>query len=276
MISLPCFLLLLPSPPTPVIFGIGPLTVSYFGLFVVLGIILGTWMTGRQLERLGYQRFLAIESLLFAVPCGVVGARLYYVLSEYAEQYASNPFPSVIKIWEGGLGLYGAVAGGFVGLFLFCRIRGISTLAFADAAAPGLALGQAVGRLGNYFNQELFGGPSDLPWAVYIAPQNRPVGFADVTSFHPTFFYEALWDALVCLVLLVVARRFSERLRAGDVFMLSVVLYSIGHLLVGTLRLDGAFVEGGYVRSDLLLSVALTLFFTFLLVGRTLRSRKLG
>ena len=167
----------------------------------------------------------------------------------------------------GGLGIYGAVAGGFLGLLLFSWYRGINALTFADAAAPGLALGQAIGRWGNYFNQELFGEPSDLPWAIYIAPLNRPTQFADATSFHPTFLYEALWDVLVCLVLLWVARRFSERLKAGDVFMLYVILYSLGRFLVETIRIDAAFVVGS-IRGNLLVSGVLALGFVLVLVLR--------
>ena len=261
----------LPSPPTPVVFDVGPLTLRYFGLCVVAGIIVGTWLTARQLAGRGYDGALALESLFFIVPFGLAGARLYYVATEYGEQYASNPLPSVIKIWEGGLGSYGAVAGGFVGLLLFCRFRRIDPLAFADAAAPGLVLGQAIGQWGNYFNQELFGRPSDLPWAVYIAPQNRPVQFADTASYHPAFLYEALWDVLVCLVLLWVARRFTDQLKAGDVFMLYVVLYASGHFLVETLRVDQAFLIRGSVSGELLVSGALALGFALPLLSRHAR-----
>jgi phosphatidylglycerol---prolipoprotein diacylglyceryl transferase len=264
-------LLSLPSPPTPVAFEAGPLTVRYYGVCVVAGIIVGTWLTGRQLASRGYDGALALESLFFVVPFGLVGARLYYIATEWGAQYAANPFPSVLKVWEGGLGIYGAVAGGFVGLLLFSWYRGISPLTFADAAAPGLILGQAIGRFGNYFNQELFGRPSDLPWAIYIAPQNRPAQFADATSFHPTFLYEAMWDVLVCLVLLWVARRFSERLRAGDIFVLYVVLYSVGYFLVGTLRVDETFLIGASVRGDLLVSGAFALGFALLLLLRHAR-----
>ncbi len=201
------------------------------------------------------------------VPLGIVGARLYHVVTEY-HRYTRNPFPKVLEGYAGGLGIYGAIAGGFLGLLLFSWYRAISPLTFADAAAPGLALGQAIGRWGNYFNQELFGRPSELPWAIYIAPQNRPVQFADATSFHPTFLYEAIWDVLVCLVLLWVARRFSERLKAGDVFMLYVGLYSLGRFLVETLRVDQAFLIGDSVRGNLLVSGALTLGFALLLLLR--------
>jgi phosphatidylglycerol:prolipoprotein diacylglycerol transferase len=161
-----------------------------------------------------------------------------------------------------------------VGLLLFCRFRRIDPLAFADAAAPGLVLGQAIGRWGNYFNQELFGRPSDLPWAVYIAPQNRPVQFADTASYHPAFLYEALWDVLVCLVLLWVARHFTDQLKAGDVFMLYVVLYASGHFIVETLRVDQTFLIGGSVSGELLVSGALALGFALLLLSRHARSSR--
>ena len=274
MIALPQALpalLSLPSPPSPVIFEVGPIALSYHGLFIALGIAVGTWLTARELARRGYDGALALGSLFFVVPLGFVGARLYHVLTEY-HRYTRNPFPKVLEGWEGGLGIYGAVAGGFLGLLLFSWYRGISPLAFADAAAPGLVLGQAIGRWGNYFNQELFGRPSDLPWAIGIAPENRPAEFADATSFHPTFLYEAIWDVLVCLVLLRVARRFSERLKDGDVFVLYVSLYSVGRFLVETLRIDAAFVVGSSIRGNLFVSGVLALGFALVLVLRHLRT----
>ncbi len=261
----------LPSPPSPIIFKVGPIALSYHGLFIALGIAVGAWLTGRELARRGYDGALALGSLFFVVPLGIVGGRLYHVATEY-HRYTRNPFPKVLEAHGGGLGIYGAVAGGFLGLLLFSWYRAISPLTFADAAAPGLALGQAIGRWGNYFNQELFGRPSDLPWAIYIVPQKRPAQFADATSFHPTFLYEAMWDVLVCLVLLWVARRFSERLKAGDVFILYVVLYSVGRFFVETLRVDQEFLIGDSVRGNLLVSGALTLGFALLLLLRHSRS----
>jgi phosphatidylglycerol---prolipoprotein diacylglyceryl transferase len=261
----------LPSPTSPIVFEVGPITLSYHGLLIALGIAVGTWLTARELERRGYDGTLALGSLFFVVPLGVLGGRLYHVATEY-HRYTRNPFPKVLETYDGGLGIFGALAGGFLGLLLFSWYRGINALTFADAAAPGIALGQAIGRWGNYFNQELFGQPSDLPWAIRIAPLRRPTEYADATSFHPTFLYEALWDVLVCLVVLWVARRFSERLKAGDVFTVYVFLYSVGRLLVETLRVDQAFMIGDSVRGNLFVSGALTLGFALLLLVRHSRS----
>jgi phosphatidylglycerol:prolipoprotein diacylglycerol transferase len=269
---MPLFLALfsLPSPPSPLIFEAGPLTLTYYGLFIALGVAVGTWLTERELAREGYDAALALEALFFVVPLGVAGARIYYVAANH-DVYA-KPLKTGLEVWNGGLNFYGALAGGLLGLLLYSRLRGISALAFADAAAPGLVLAQAVGRWGDYFNQEIFGRPSELPWAIRIAQENRPAQFADAASFHPTFLYESLWDALVCLALLWVARRFAGRLRDGDVFLLYVSLYSVGRLLLETLRVDPAFLVGGSIRGNLLVSGVLALVFALILFLRHSRT----
>jgi len=260
-------LAVLPSPPSPIIFEIGPLALRYYGLFIAIGIALGTWITGRELQRRGYDGALALDSLFFVVPLGFVGARLYHVVTDW-ELYASDPFPAVFAVWNGGLGIYGAVVGGFLGILLFSWYREIGPLAFADAAVPGLILAQAVGRWGNYFNQELFGRPSDLPWAIRIDPENRPTRFADAEAFHPTFLYESLWNLLVFFVLLWIARRFSERLKRGDMVLLYVSLYSVGRFFVESLRIDPAFIIGESIRGNLFVSSVLAIGFALILFLR--------
>jgi phosphatidylglycerol---prolipoprotein diacylglyceryl transferase len=170
MVAVPKLLLAsIPSPNFPVVFKVGPFALSYYGLFVALGIVVAIWLTGRELARKGYDGgySLAIESIFFIVPLGLVGARFSYVVANY-DLYATNPIPAVLEVWNGGLEIFGGLVGGFAGLLIFARLRGIGALAFADAAAPGVVLGQAIGRWGDYFNQELFGAPSNLPWAIHI------------------------------------------------------------------------------------------------------------
>ena len=261
--------LTLPSPPSPVIFEVGPFALRYYGLCIAIGVAVATWLTARELARKGYDGALALDALFFVVPLGLIGARVYHVITDY-DLYDGNPhsfFPGVFEIWNGGLGIYGAVVGGFLGLLLFARIRGINPLVLADAAAPGLILAQAIGRWGNYFNQELFGRPSSLPWAIEIAPENRPSGFASEVAFHPTFLYESIWNVLVCFILLFVARRFANSLKNGDIALLYVCLYSVGRFFVETLRIDPAFLIGDF-RGNLFVASVLALTFALILFLR--------
>jgi phosphatidylglycerol---prolipoprotein diacylglyceryl transferase len=261
--------LTLPSPPSPVIFEVGPFALRYYGLCIAIGVAVATWLTARELARKGYDGALALDALFFVVPLGLIGARVYHVITDY-DLYDGNPhpfFPGVFEIWNGGLGIYGAVLGGFLGLLLFARIRGINPLVLADAAAPGLILAQAIGRWGNYFNQELFGRPSSLPWAIEIAPENRPSGFASEVAFHPTFLYESIWNVLVCFILLFVARRFANSLKNGDIALLYVCLYSVGRFFVETLRIDPAFLIGDF-RGNLFVASVLALTFALILFLR--------
>ncbi len=258
--------LTLPSPPSPIIFEAGPFAMRWYGLFIALGIAVATFVTSRELARRGYDGALALDALFFVIPLGFIGARVYHVLTDY-DLYADDPFPGVFEVWNGGLGIYGGVVGGFLGVLIFARVRGISPLMFADAIAPGLILAQAIGRWGNYFNQELFGRPSDLPWAIRIAPENRPEGFQDAASFHPTFLYESIWNVLVFFVLLYVARRFASRLKNGDVFLLYVSLYSVGRFFVESLRIDPAFLLGDF-RGNLFVASVLALTFALIFLLR--------
>jgi phosphatidylglycerol---prolipoprotein diacylglyceryl transferase len=261
--------LTLPSPPSPVIFEVGPFALRYYGLCIAIGVAVATWLTARELARKGYDGALALDALFFVVPLGLIGARVYHVITDY-DLYDGNPhsfFPGVFEIWNGGLGIYGAVIGGFLGLLLFARLRQVNPLVLADAAAPGLILAQAIGRWGNYFNQELFGRPSSLPWAIEIAPENRPPSFTNEATFHPTFLYESIWNVLVFLILLFVARRFADSLKNGDIALLYVCLYSVGRFFVETLRVDPAFLIGDF-RGNLFVASVLALTFALILFLR--------
>ncbi len=273
-------LLSLPSPPSPNIFeipemfGLGPFPLRYYGLCIALGIIAATWLTTKELARKGFEETLAVDSLFLIVPLGFIGARAYHVITDY-DLYQDDPFPAVFLVNNGGLGIYGGVVGGFLGLLIFCRVKGISTLAFADAIAPGLILAQAIGRWGNYFNQELYGRPSKLPWAIEISAENRqsvPDKFADATTFHPTFLYESIWNLIGCFLLLYIARRFSGWLLDGDLMMIYVSFYSVGRFFVEALRIDPAFLIGGTIRGNLFVSSILALGFLMIVLLRHSRS----
>ncbi len=189
-----------------------------------------------------------IWCLIFAI----IGARLYHVLTpspSMAEigintplDYFRNPL-ELINFRRGGLGIYGGLAGGLIGLFIYTRRARIPLLAWADIAAVGVALGQAIGRWANFFNQELYGGPSNLPWAVTIDPSYRLPEFADVSRFHPAFLYESLWSLLAFLLLLYLARRDDDRIMPGDLFALYLILYAVGRTLLELVRLDSRTVQ---------------------------------
>jgi prolipoprotein diacylglyceryl transferase len=173
------------------------------------------------------------------VPFGIIGGRLYHVITTPEPYFGAGGDPlDAFAIWHGGLGIWGAIALGAVGAWIGCRQRGIPLPAFADVLAPGLLVAQAIGRLGNWFNQELFGRPTDLPWALEIDPENRPPGFEQFATFHPTFLYELLWNLALAGVLIWADRRF--RIGHGRVFALYVAGYTVGRVWIEWLRIDEA------------------------------------
>jgi prolipoprotein diacylglyceryl transferase len=172
-----------------------------------------------------------------AVPCGIVGARIYHVITDYQLYFGPGRDPlDALKIWNGGLGIWGAVAAGVAGGYLVARRRQVRFPALLDAVAPGLAVAQAIGRLGNWFNQELFGRPTTLPWGLEIDEQYRPNGYQDDATFHPTFLYELVWNLGVAGVLIWADRKW--KLGHGKVFALYVVLYTAGRFWIEALRID--------------------------------------
>ena len=222
-------------------FQLGPLTVHAYALCILLGIVVCLWLTRRRWAAAGEDPETVWDIALWAIPLGIVGARLYHVLITAPEDYfgpGANPVDA-LKIWEGGIGIMGAVTFGALGAWIACRRLGLSLVRFADAAAPGILIAQGIGRWGNWFNQELFGRPTDLPWGLRIDPtsHNFPAGLPADTLFHPTFLYESIWNILGALLLIWLARR--GVLKTGQVFWAYVAYYGFGRFMIELfLRID--------------------------------------
>jgi prolipoprotein diacylglyceryl transferase len=228
----------IPSPAQGV-WHLGPLPLRAYAFCILAGIAVAVVVTDRRWRARGGLPGQVGDIVIWAVPAGIIGGRLYHVLTSPEAYFGAGGQPlHALYIWNGGLGIWGAVALGAVGAWIGCRRAGVSLAAWADALAPGLLLAQAVGRFGNWFNQELFGRPTDLPWGLRIDAAHRPPGYQDVATFHPAFLYEALWDAGAALLLLRLERRF--RLGFGRTFWTYVVLYTLGRAWIELLRIDTA------------------------------------
>lgn len=220
---------------------IGSLHLQLYGVCVLLGFFVWVLVTARLWQRGGGDGIEAAWACLLAAPVAFIGARLYHVITDYGV-YSANP-TGIFDVAQGGLSIFGAVAGGIFALVFYANVRGWPIATFLDCAIVGIPLAQAIGRWGNYFNQELFGGPSTLPWAVVIDPAFRPAQYIDVTTFVPTFLYESLWNLGVFAVLMaVVIPRLWNRVRPGTIFAAYLVLYGLGRIWIETLRVDPAHV----------------------------------
>ncbi|MEI6689496.1 MAG: prolipoprotein diacylglyceryl transferase [Thermoleophilia bacterium] len=239
----------IPASPGPFIFQVGTFGLRWYGFLIAVGIALAIWLARREFRRRGLDPEHVYTIAFWAVPAGIIGARLYHVATDW-HLFSDDPL-RIIQIQQGGLGLPGVIAGGALGAYIGARRCGLSFGTVADCIAPGLILAQALGRWGNYFNQELFGGPSTLPWAVQIDPAFRPAAYADVSTFVPTFLYESLWNFGVFAVLLaVIIPRLWNRVRPGTIFAFYLFLYGTGRLWIETLRIDPAQVFFGVRLND--------------------------
>jgi prolipoprotein diacylglyceryl transferase len=232
--------------PTQGVWNLGPLPVRAYALCIVVGIIAAIQLTERRWLARGGAPGDVLDIAVWAVPFGIVGGRIYHVITSPQAYFGAHGHPlRAFAIWEGGLGIWGAIALGGVGAWIACRRRGIPLPAFADALAPGLLVAQAIGRLGNWFNNELYGGPTHLPWAlkIYAWDGGKAVIGADghpvvLGTFHPTFLYELLWNLAAAAFVIWADRRF--RLGHGRAFALYVASYCLGRLWVELLRTDPA------------------------------------
>jgi prolipoprotein diacylglyceryl transferase len=229
------------SIPSPTIsyFDLGPLRVHFYALFILVGIAFAVWLGNRRFKSRGGNAGAILDIALWAVPFGIVGGRFYHVITHsdfYFHQGAD--LSKVFAVWEGGLAIYGALFFGTLGAILGARTAGIRFLSFADAIAPGVIVAQAIGRLGNYFNNELFGQPTDLPWGLEIPSSNDayPAGLPSGVLFHPTFLYEIVWNLIGFAVLLLIDKRYN--LRWGRLFGSYLVIYSTGRSFIESIRID--------------------------------------
>jgi prolipoprotein diacylglyceryl transferase len=230
----------IPSPSDGVI-DLGPIPLHVYGILLALGVVVAAVMTGRRWARWGRDRREFDDVVVWIVIGGVVGARLYHVATDY-EKFEGD-WLRVLEIWRGGLSIWGVVAGGLLAVIIVCRVKHIEIPLMADAIAPGLLVAQAIGRWGNWFNQELFGEPTTLPWGLEIDVAHRPAGFGGFATFHPTFLYESLYCLALVALLLWVERRW--RVRTGQTTALYLATYCFGRFWLENLRIDDAKVVGG-------------------------------
>ena len=260
--------------PTRNVWHLGPLPVRAYALCIIVGIVVAVWLATRRFVARGGNADHVWDVAAWGIVLGIVGARLYHVITDHQLYFGPGKiWYHAFFIWDGGLGIWGGVALGAVGGYLVARRRKIRFWALADALAPGVAVAQAIGRLGNWFNQELFGKPSTLPWALQIAPEYRPDGYTQYATFHPTFLYELIWDLGVAVGIVLLDRKF--KLGHGKVFVLYVMFYTIGRAWVEHLRIDPAHTIGGFRINDYVsVVVCLAALAVFIWLTRTKHGRE--
>ena len=235
----------IPTPKTSAI-GIGPFTIHFYALCIIAGVAIAIWLGDKRYRRFANiseeSKGVVADVAIYAVPAGIIGGRIYHVITSPAQYFGANGNPiDALKIYEGGLGIWGAISLGALAAWFGFRKRAKDLKLprftyFLDALAPGILLAQAIGRFGNWFNGELFGRPFNGPWALEIPVSNRPIGYLQFETFHPTFLYEAIWCALVAALLILI----TSKLKPGQGFAIYVALYCLGRIGIESLRIDDA------------------------------------
>ncbi len=242
-------------------FFIGTFEIRYYGVILMLGAVAGAFLATREAKHRGHEPEIVWDLMIYLLIGGIIGARLWHILTPppssgiTAEWYFTHPLDA-LNIRKGGLGIPGAVIAGAIVLYFYTRKQGLNFAEWADIAAPGLALGQAIGRWGNFVNQELYGAPTNLPWKIFIDENHRLEGFRDVAYYHPLFLYESLWNLGNMFLMLWISRRFADQLKKGDIFLVYLIVYPIGRFLLDFLRLDASMVGGINVNQTLMAIVA--------------------
>lgn len=252
----------IPSPSHGV-WHLGPLPLRAYALGIIVGALVAIWIGERRFTARGGRPGLIGDMAIWAVPFGIIGARIYHVCTDPELYFGKGRHVvDALKIWEGGLGIWGAIAGGAIGAYIACRRYGVTFSSVADALAPGLLVAQAIGRIGNYFNQELFGKPTTKPWGLKIDLAHRPEGYTQFATFHPTFLYELLWNLAAAALIILIDRR--VKLTGGRAFALYVMFYTAGRFWIEHLRIDFAHHIGPLRLNDwtaLILFALATIYF---------------
>lgn len=241
---------------------IGGLTIHYYALCILLGIAIAVWVGRIRYKNYGGDPEEISDVAVWAVPAGIVGGRIYHVITTPEKYFGENGSPiDALKIWEGGLGIWGAISLGAVAAYLYYRTHktSLNFPLFLDSVAPGILFAQAIGRVGNWFNVELFGAPSTLPWALSVPKFDRPFGYQEFESFHPTFLYELIWCSILAILIITMPswiKRFVTR--PGDIFAIYVFGYTLGRLWIEALRIDSANLVLG-IRLNIWVSVTVLL-----------------
>jgi phosphatidylglycerol---prolipoprotein diacylglyceryl transferase len=231
---------------------IGPIQIAYYGIILMSGALAAAFLAANEAKRRGLNTEMVWDGLLWVLIGGIIGARIWHILTPPPSMvergidtwyYLTHPLDA-IWLKQGGLGIPGAVIGGVIALWLFSRRNKLSFPTWVDIAAPAVALGQAIGRWGNYVNQELYGAPTNLPWAITIDPPYRLPEYAQFATYHPLFLYESIWNLLNMALLLWLGRKHSDKLKPGDLFLVYLIGYPLGRFLLEFLRLDAAQVAG--------------------------------
>lgn len=242
-------------------FNIGPLFVRFYGIILMTGAVAGTFLAQRESKRRGYGPDVVWDIFVYLLIGGIIGARIWHILTPSPSTgittswYLSHPLDA-LAIWKGGLGIPGAIIGGLIALYIYSRRTGIDFAEWTDISAPGLALGQAIGRWGNFMNQELYGAPTNLPWKISIDPAHRLTEYFNVEYYHPLFLYESIWNLMNMFLLLWISRRYSETLKNGDIFLIYLIVYPVGRFLLDFLRLDASMVGGININQTIMVFVA--------------------
>ncbi|CDQ19240.1 prolipoprotein diacylglyceryl transferase [Halobacillus karajensis] len=248
-----------PEPLNPVFLQLGPISIYWYGLIIATGAFLGLWIATRETERLGLKKDYMVDIVVFAIPAAIVCARLYYVIFEW-DRYAGGPWWKVFAVWEGGIAIHGALIGSVLTAYLYTKIKGLSFWRMADIAAPSIILGQAIGRWGNFMNQEAHGGPVSESFYNHFM-QYLP-GFInqqmciDGTIYHPTFLYESVWNIIGFVLLLALRHKFNPR--RGEVFLSYVIWYSVGRFFIEGMRTDSLYLFGE-IRTAQFISILLVI-----------------